>query len=157
MNMFDEARALRGMISMRNMTQGEIARKMGVSQSFVANKLRLLKFSEEIQGMILSFGLSERHARALLRLDDEHTIAEMAKKIRERGLTVAQSEAMVDMLVESKAADVLGKYGERERIEKFESFISSSIASLVSLGISAKCETTFHGKKRYIMISIEEE
>ena len=66
-------------------------------------------------------------------------------------------EAMVDMLVESKAADTLGKYGERDRIEKFESFISSSIASLVSLGISAKCETTFHGKKRYIMICIEEE
>ena len=156
MNMFDEARALRGMISMCKMTQGEIAKKMGVSQSYVANKLRLLRFSDEVQRLILDSGLSERHARSLLRLSDEGAICETVEKIRERKLTVAESEAMVDMLVESKAAETLGIYRERERIEKFESFVNSSVASLVSLGINARCETSFYGKKRYIMISIEE-
>ena len=156
MNMFDEARALRGMISMCKMTQGEIAKKMGVSQSYVANKLRLLRFSDEVQRLILDSGLSERHARSLLRLSDEGAICETVEKIRERKLTVAESEAMVDMLVESKAAETLGIYRERERIEKFESFVNSSVASLVSLGINARCETIFYGKKRYIMISIEE-
>ena len=156
MNMFDEARSVKGMIEMCALTQGELAKKLGVSQSYVANKLRLLKFSDGVQKLIIDSGLSERHARSLLRLSDEGAICETVEKIRERKLTVAESEAMVDMLVESKAAETLGIYRERERIEKFESFVNSSVASLVSLGISAKCETSFYGKKRYIMISIEE-
>ena len=68
MDMFDEARAIRSTMELCHLTQGELARQLGVSQSYVANKLRLLKFSQKMTEKIRSSGISERHARALLRL-----------------------------------------------------------------------------------------
>lgn len=156
MNMFEEAQALRGMISMCNMTQGEIAKKMGVSQSFVANKLRLLKFPEDIRRSIIEAGLTERHARTLLRISDSKELPDAIERIRERRLNVAESEALVDLLVERSAADFFGKAAKRDRIKHFESFISSSVENLVSLGISASQRTSYYGNKRYITVCIEE-
>lgn len=156
MNMFEEARTIDGMIKMCNMTQAEIAKKLGVSQSYVGNKLRLLKFSDEIQSLIIEGGLCERHARTILRLDDEEKIKEVIGKVRTRHLTVAECEAAVDVLVEAKLPKAIGLAPKRERIDRFEEFLVASLKSLESMGISTKRETGYYGKKRYIMISIEE-
>lgn len=156
MNMFDEARALDGMIRMCNMTQAEIAKKLGVSQSYVGNKLRLLKFSDEIQALIIEGGLCERHARTILRLEDEGRMREVIEKVRTRHLSVAECEAAVDLLVEARLPKMLGLAPKRERIDRFEEFLTASLESLESMGISTKRETGYYGKKRYIMISIEE-
>ena len=156
MNMFDEARTLEGMIRMCNMTQAEVAKKLGVSQSYVGNKLRLLKFSEEIQSLIIEGGLCERHARTILRLDDEERMREVIEKVKTRHLTVAECEAAVDILVEARLPRILGTAPKRERIDRFEEFLTASLKSLESMGISTKRETGYYGKKRYIMISIEE-
>lgn len=156
MNMFDEARTISGMINMCKMTQGEVAKKLGVSQSYIGNKVRLLRFSDEIQRMIICGGLSERHARTLLRIKDEGTLKECIKKVVERRLTVAECEAMVDMAVEAVAPKLLGRAPKNERIDCFERFLSSSLESLTNLGISTHKEIGYYGKKRYIMISIED-
>lgn len=156
MNMFEEARALDGMIKMCNMTQGQIAKKLGVSQSYVGNKLRLLKFSDEIQKLIIECGLCERHARTILRLEDEDKMREVIEKVRTRHLTVAECEAAVDILVEAQLPKTIGLAPKRERIDRFEEFLTASLKSLESLGISTKREVGYYGKKRYIMISIEE-
>ena len=73
MDMFDEAKAIRSTMELCHLTQGELARQLGVSQSYVANKLRLLKFSQKMTEKIRSSGISERHARALLRLVEYDT------------------------------------------------------------------------------------
>ncbi len=156
MNMFDEARTISGMISMCKMTQGEVAKKLGVSQSYIGNKVRLLRFSDEIQRMIICGGLSERHARTLLRIKDDMTLKECIKKVVERRLTVAECEAMVDIAVEAVAPKLLGRAPKNERIDCFERFLSSSLESLTNLGISTHKEVGYYGKKRYIMISIED-
>ena len=156
MNMFDEARTLDGMIRMCSMTQAEIAKKLGVSQSYVGNKLRLLKFSDGIQRLITESGLCERHARTILRLDDEERIREVVMKVRDRHLTVAECEALVDIYVEAKLPKMIGLAPKRERIDRFEEFLTDSLKSLESMGISTKRETGYYGKKRYIMISLEE-
>lgn len=156
MNMFDEARALDGMIKMCNMTQAEIAKKLGVSQSYVGNKLRLLKFSDEIQRLIIDGGLCERHARTILRLDDEDKMREVIEKVRTRHLTVAECEAAVDLLLEAKLPKMLGLAPKRERVDRFEEFLTESLKTLESVGIRTKREVGYYGKKRYIMISIEE-
>ena len=156
MNMFDEARALDGMIKMCNMTQAEIAKKLGVSQSYVGNKLRLLKFSDEIQSLIIEGGLCERHARTILRLEDEEKMREVIEKVRTRHLTVAECEAAVDMLVEAQLPKIIGLAPKRERVDRFEEFLKASLSSLESMGITTKHEIGYYGKKRYIMISIEE-
>ncbi len=156
MNMFDEARALDGMIKMCNMTQAEIAKKLGVSQSYVGNKLRLLKFSDEIQRLIIDGGLCERHARTILRLDDEDKMREVIEKVRTRHLTVAECEAAVDLLLEARLPKMLGLAPKRERVDRFEEFLTESLKTLESVGIRTKREVGYYGKKRYIMISIEE-
>ena len=156
MNMFEEARALSGMLKMRDMTQSEIAKKLGVSQSYVANKIRLLKLSDTVQKKILDTGLCERQARQLLRLDSEEDALLAIEKISERGMTVAESESVVDMLVESEAPKRLSRLERYERINSFEEFISASLETLTAIGIDADKRTERANKKRYITISIED-
>ena len=156
MDMFEEARGLRTMIKMCNMTQNEIAEKMGVSQSYVANKLRLLNFSDKAQKSIIDAKLTERHARTLLRIADTDRLYYAIERIKERRLNVADSEALVDLLVEGEAKRFFGKAEENERIRHFEDFLTSSVESLVSLGINASKVTSYYGKKRYITVCIEE-
>ena len=84
MTMFEEAKSLYGMMKMRKMTQSETAKMLGVSQSYVANKLRLLQLDQKMQDRICESGLSERHARVLLRIKDEGLRREVLDKIIER-------------------------------------------------------------------------
>ena len=96
MDMFDEAQALCGMIQMLGLTQEEVAKRLGVSQSYIANKIRLLRFSPYVREQIRISGLSERHARALLRLQGDEDILFYVKKIKEEALTVQTTEELVD-------------------------------------------------------------
>ena len=100
MNMFEEARALHGTIKMCGVTQEEIAEKLNVSQSYVANKLRLLKFSARMQEKIIEYGICERLARALLRIKDERLQENAIAQMAERHMTVAEGEALVESLCE---------------------------------------------------------
>ena len=76
----------------------EAARKVGKSQSAVANKLRLLKLAPEVLEAVKEGGLSERHARSLLRLPAEQRL-EAARYMAQNQLTVAKAEAYVDKLI----------------------------------------------------------
>ncbi|MBQ4071853.1 MAG: hypothetical protein IJD51_05550 [Clostridia bacterium] len=156
MNMFDEARTIDGMIRMLGMTQGEIAKKLGVSQSYVGNKLRLLGYSEPLRALIVESGLTERHARAILRIKDEEGRRECVEKVRDRSLTVAECEALVEVAVEARAPSLIGRAPKNERIDCFERFITESLESLRSLGIEAIKQVGHHGRHRYITISIED-
>jgi len=156
MNMFEEARALRGMINMCSLTQSEIARKMGVSQSYVANKIRLLNFSDEMQNLIISSNLSERHARILLKLKDDESLKLAIEKITSMNLNVAASEALIDGLIykngvcEPKGSDI------KESVIGFEEAMQSGIRFLRSRGVNAKSSVDIYGNKKYITITIEE-
>jgi len=155
--MFEEATALRGMLKMTDMTQSEIAKKLGVSQSYVANKIRLLKLPEGVKREILDTGLCERQARVLLRLADERDMLSAIEEMSKKKLTVAESEAVVDMLVEREAPRLLGKGELRERLASFESFIDRSLESLIAFGISAEKRADTYNEKRYITIAISEK
>lgn len=106
MNIFDEARALYGTIKMCELTQGQIAERLGVSQSYIANKLRLLKFSTAMQEKIAESGICERNARTLLRVKDEKMQTHLLSQIVSKGLTVAQTEALVDTALEKEETRV---------------------------------------------------
>ena len=157
MNMFDEARTIRGMIDMCHMTQSGIAKKLGTSQSYVANKLRLLRLSPAVQGKILECKLSERHARALLRLDGEEEMLSAICRIADRHLTVAETEALCDMLRECEAKKRLDLLPRLERLDSFDRLIENGLKSLISIGISATHRVSYYGNKKYITIAIEEE
>ena len=156
MNMFDEAITIDGMIKMLGVTQTEIAKQLGVSQSYVANKIRLLNIPERLRALIVLGGLSERHARTLLRIKDEGKLEECINRATERRMTVAECEAMVDIELEARAPNIIGRAPKNERIDCFIKFLSSSIESLRSLGIEVNRAYSHHGRHSYITISIED-
>lgn len=98
LNMFEEAVAFSSLIRLYNLTQDEIAAKLSVSQSFVANKLRLLRYLPDEQSLILTANLTERHARALLRLSGDDRLTALREVIINR-LNVADTEAYVESIL----------------------------------------------------------
>ena len=156
MNMFEEAASIKGMMSMMKLTQSEMAKKLGVSQSYVANKLRLMKHIERHKARILELNLSERHARALLRLEDEKTREIALEKIGERGFNVAESEALIDLLYEQEAPKRIGKADRLSAVNSFRESIKSSIERLASLGVCAQSRSYYYMDKLYISIAIED-
>ena len=152
MDMFEEARAIRSMISLFSSTQTDVAKRMGVSQSYVANKLRLLQFSPDIQGLILSSGLSERHARLLLRLKDEERVRTAIEKILAMHLTVMETDALIDSMLLDDMPGGLLNYKTNEQIAHFESIISESIKNMQSLGIKVQKTTDIYAGKKYVTL-----
>ena len=95
----EEAAALRQLIETHGLSQEKVAEKLGKSQSAVANKLRLLKLSPECARLLLEHGLTERHARALLRLEGEEARLAALRAIAARNLNVAQAEEYIESLL----------------------------------------------------------
>jgi ParB family chromosome partitioning protein len=98
LNYFEEAYAYTILIEQFGMTQEEVARKVGRSQSAIANKLRILKLPEAVKGVIDPSVISERHARALLKISNAQTQIGLVRKIVEQDLTVKETEELVDRL-----------------------------------------------------------
>lgn len=101
---FDEAECLQKYLIESGLTQAQAAKRLGRSQSAVANKLRLLCLSPRLRQALRERGLSERHARALLRLSGEAQRMAVLEEISEKGLTVAQTERFIQVYLQN--ADV---------------------------------------------------
>ena len=155
MDMFDEARAMSGTLELCKITQKELAERMGVSQSYVANKLRLLSFSPYVEKLIRKHGISERHARALLRLENEEDMLDILEKVVTRELTVRECEALVDIRVDSYAPVVIERAESLDRIDVFLETLKKSLATLSSLGIDVTKTTSYHGTKMFVTICFD--
>lgn len=99
LDFIEEANGINQLIRMFGMSQEEAARRIGKSQSAVANKLRLLKLPQDVLEGLRENGLSERHGRALLRLPSPPEQREALMYIVDNGLTVAATDAYVDALL----------------------------------------------------------
>ena len=156
MDMFDEARAMSGTLELCGITQKELGERMGVSQSYIANKLRLLSFSPHIERLIRKNGISERHARTLLRLRSEDEQIEVLEKIISRNLTVRECEALVDVKVDSYTPEIIEKAESIDRIDTFILTLKKSLDTLRSFGIDVYDHTSYYGKKMYITVCFNE-
>lgn len=156
MDMFEEAKSLYGMMKMRKMTQTEVAKMLGVSQSYVANKLRLLALDEEIKAKITAEGLTERHARALLRLRPEDRSRALDEIIHRR-LSVAEADALVDFM---RTSDMPRKIGSADRLRGIDIFLKEtkrSLSALSSIGVTATQKISYHGNKIIATFCIESD
>jgi ParB family chromosome partitioning protein len=100
LQIFEEAEGIRRLIEEWGVTQEEAASRLGKSQSAIANKLRLLRLSESERAMISQAGLTERHARALLRIEKEEPRIRLLQKIIEENLNVRQTEELINEEIE---------------------------------------------------------
>ena len=105
LDFIEEAVGLSRLIRMFGMSQEEAAKRIGKSQSAVANKLRLLKLPRDVLENLRSYGLSERHGRALLRLTDPNAQRMALEYIAANSLTVAATEEYIEALVSAPAAE----------------------------------------------------
>lgn len=96
LNYIEEALGYVSLMKNFNMTQENLAKRLGKSQSTIANKIRLLKLSDKIRKLLINNGLTERHARALLKIESEEEQLKMISEISERGLTVSQAEKRIE-------------------------------------------------------------
>ena len=156
MDMFDKARAIRGTLELCGITQSELGKRLGVSQSYIANKLRLLDYSDRLISLIREANLSERHARTILRIEGERDREKMIRRVKDGGLSVRECEALVDSAVEPNLPSLIGRASKLERIDLFTGTLKKSVEALCSLGIDAKSRTSYVGDKMFITVMIGE-
>ena len=99
LDFFEEANGFKRLIEQFGLTQEEAARKVGKTQSAVANKLRLLRLPDSVRQFLQENGLTERHARALLRLGTEEQQLSAAQVFCRRRMNVAAAEAYIEDLL----------------------------------------------------------
>ena len=130
LDFIEEALGISQLIRMFGMSQEEAARRIGKSQSAVANKLRLLKLPSDVLESLRQNGLTERHGRALLRLPNPVAQRAALEYIVDNGLTVAATDAYIDALLSAP------EEAEQKDEEKPET-LSRSIDLMKQGGIDA--------------------
>ncbi|NLA83283.1 MAG: ParB/RepB/Spo0J family partition protein [Clostridiales bacterium] len=100
LHFLEEAEGYASLIEDHGFTQEELAVKLGKNQSTIANKLRILRLSREIKEILIKAKLSERHARALLKLPDEKLQMQAVQEVIRNQLNVRDTEAVIDNLIE---------------------------------------------------------
>ncbi|MFR1261199.1 MAG: ParB/RepB/Spo0J family partition protein, partial [Oscillospiraceae bacterium] len=136
----EQAQGLARLMQQYHLTQEQAARRVGKSQSAIANKLRLLKLSEPVLALLRASGLSERHARALLRIEDEAAQLRLVRLIAENGWTVAKTERYIDELcAKSSQKAKLGHFVLRD-MRVFFNTINHQLDLIRAAGVDAGTE-----------------
>ena len=156
MDMFEEAKSIKAITSLKNMTQARVAEMMGVSQPYVANKLRLLEYTDEERAKILEYGLTERHARTILRLRSASDRLIAIEKCHLGKMNVSRCEITVDSILDERLRACVSE-GENyaEHIGHFERSLESSLMLLRKSGIRARARREADGERIYFSICIE--
>ncbi|MDY4413673.1 MAG: chromosome partitioning protein ParB, partial [Ruminococcus sp.] len=131
--------AIEKLISYYGMTQEDAASKLGKAQSTIANKLRLLRLTPEERELIMSFNLTERHARALLKLGSCEERMNILEKVIKNKLNVERTEKLVEDYIGQKK--VRQSYRTRSKVFQnvkiFVNTINKAIETMQSAGIDA--------------------
>lgn len=143
LNFQEEAKAYFHLMNTFNYTQEEIASQIGKKQSTIANKVRLLKLPEDILELLIQNQLSERHARALLKINDESLLRKISNQLVEKQWTVAQTEEYILYVLdkqtskgEKKEKSVIKSYLKDVRV--FTNTIKQAVDMMNVSGIEAK-------------------
>ena len=152
---FEEAKALSVTMKMRKLTQKEMAKILGVSQSYIANKLRLLGINENMQKQISDNKLTERHARALLRLKFDSDRQKVLDRVCDEKLSVARTEGLVDLIYFDEFPKDESNGNKLKLIHTFEEKTRKSLNLLNHCGVRSFCKTSYENEKVYISICID--
>ena len=139
LSFFEEAIAIEKLISYYGMTQEEAASKLGKAQSTIANKLRLLRLTENERDLIMSHNLTERHARSLLRLASPEERMLIIDKIIKESLNVERTEKLIDDYINDRVIKSSGKKHSKifQNVLSFVNTINKAVENMQAAGISA--------------------
>lgn len=138
LSVFDEAEAIAKLIDFYGMTQEDAAVKLGKSQSTIANKLRILKLDQETKSKITEYGLTERHARALLKLPEERRI-EVVEAIHSRNLNVEATERLIETMMnkQTEIESLRKRSAVFKDVRLFVNTINKAVEMMKAAGINA--------------------
>ncbi|WP_124100349.1 ParB/RepB/Spo0J family partition protein [Ruminococcus sp. Marseille-P6503] len=143
LNFFEEAEAISALITKYGMTQEDCAIRLGMAQSTVANKLRILKLSPDLRKVIVSNGLTERHARALLKADESLREEVLIKIVKDR-LTVDAAEKYIRTL--EKNERIRQSYRRRSAalsdLRLFFNTVDKAVQVIKLAGVDARVKKT---------------
>jgi|AntRauTorcE11897_2_1112592.scaffolds.fasta_scaffold03027_3 ParB family chromosome partitioning protein len=152
LNFLDEALAYYSIMNQFGLSQTELGEKVGKSQSTIANKLRILKLPEEILALIRGSALTERHARALLKLDDQQKQVEFIKKAKKDSLSVRAFNQLIDKFLKSETEQKQVKTYYKD-VRLLKNTLNSAIEQIRKAGIEV--EVNKEEKDNYIMYNIK--
>ncbi len=159
LGLFEEAEALEKLTTVYGMSQSETAVKLGIAQSTLSNKLRILKLDEKIRESIEKARLSERHARALLRIEVSRR-AEALDYIIANGLTVSQTEEYIEELINPKikkeTIEPTRKFAIGD-VRLFYNSLSKLVDTLQNAGVDAKTRKYENDKYIEYKVRIKKE
>lgn len=143
---FEEAEAIAKLISEYGLSQDEVSKQLGKSQSTVANLLRLLRLSEPVVEALRAGACTQRHARALLKLSESQQQLEAIRLIVENQLNVAQTEELVEQLLnpqQEQEKPVAVKKRQKiilKDVQIFLNTVEESLAFMKTAGFHAECQ-----------------
>ena len=135
LNYLEEAAGIAGLMEKCSLSQDQAAKLLGKSQSTVANKLRILKHSPPVLQMLRESDLTERHARALLRLPQEADKLEALREIIRQHMSVSRTDQYISALLAGGA-----KGPKKANVGAFLNSLTQSLARIQKSGISAVSE-----------------
>lgn len=143
-DIFEQAEAIERLINVCGLSREEAARRLSCSQSYIANKLRLLRLGREERELILQHALSERHARALLRIAEPEERMSALREMIEHPMTVAAAEEMIERRVTHLVERSLPKPAGRcvRDITPFVNTVNRALRSLELTGVRAELSRT---------------
>lgn len=157
LNFIEEADGYNSLITDHNLTQQELALKLGKSQSTIANKLRLLKLPIDIKRSLINDNLTERHGRAMLKLPDDDLRRVVLDKIVSNNLNVNSTEVLVEDILESIRKKEEGVSKQRIKsmisVRIYLNTIKKAYRAIVEYGI--KAEYHEEDKGEYVIVSIK--
>ena len=135
LDFIEEAMGIRRLLQEHAMPQEQAARLLGKSQSAVANKLRILRHSDRVLSAIREAGLTERHARALLKLRTEEETLTAIARIAKEGMSVARAEKYIDALLVQRE-----ETAHRANVSAFLNTLNQTLQKIQLSGIAAVSE-----------------
>ena len=135
LDFLEEARGISTLMEKGSMSQEQAARFLGKSQSAVANKLRILRHSPCVLEMLQKSGLTERHARALLKLRDDKEKLEAIGEILRQNMSVAQTEKYIERLLSGKKENQ-----PKQKLGSFLNGITRYLQKMQAQGVPAITE-----------------
>lgn len=120
LNFLEESEAFQTIMQDYGYTQQELAKTLGKNQSTIANKLRILKLSPAIKKKLVEYNLTERHARALLKLPTEELQMEVLEKVGKQELNVKKTEQLIEQVLVNLTQE---KVEEKKNNQKFRAFV----------------------------------
>lgn len=152
LDLFEQAEGISRLIGYWGITQEEASVRLGMAQSTLANKLRLLRLSPAVQQLLQEYSLTERHARALLRLPDEQAQQKAAKTIAQKSMNAAQTDEYISALINNKKMKKPTRLFICKDVRLFINTIDKAVKTMEQAGLAVKAAKQDQGD--YIEMTI---